>query len=659
MNRIDPVRRRLRRPLAEVGGLVFAHCLLDGAYASRTQRNSGGSGCRLRRRGAFGAVTLLAVATWLGSALAQDVVQSSGEVRRGVDTAGLCVEEPPSEGDAAGLTEEELLLGSAASEETSASGERPPRNVAPGLPREQPATADSGATSGCSTSARVDVASAPLLATRRSRGELLWELEDARSEEKREQSLDHLKEAVRQWPDDEELNIALAIAYHRDENELWALKVLGEYQVRRPPACAAQTVEAWLRHRRGEPDEAAVALRNPACAAATPEVRARRHLILAKMAAERGDVAEAVRELGRARETGTFYEEDTALLDRLQRRYEPARVPLLRWRLAAAAGWTSNGLAGNPAEVDATAPEHSGLGDLGFDLDWTHDGEGMVRPTLELGGYAHRLSAEAAEELSLLTLSVRPGIILGKDVPRVRLGYRGETLVLEGGGRFEQGPLRYGESHAGELELAVGDGFISFVDAGLRSFREHARTRAELEQGFIGAGAINPRVQGALGVAARTYWARHRAYDQVGGTALGRLHVELVPDWQLRQELNLSVDDYPHSEGYFPSARGSERLEWSSLFSIGLWRRLGGGVFAAAEVSRSHRSSKADSYDYEAFRGILRLVWASDWQTASRHSIGAGDHAKLGWTKTGSQIASEQPDLRELLRRDRAVERGL
>ncbi len=503
-----------------------------------------------------------------------------------------------------------------------------------------------------------DAAPSVAMATEEDRKALFHELQHAKNPQELERVLELLKSAKDRWPDDEEIHIALATAYARDHNELWALRVLGEYQLRRPPACAAQTVEAWLRYQQAELDQAEEILQSPGCAAAPPEVKARRYLVLAQIAAERGRTAEAERELQRAAEQGAYYEEDGWLLEQLQQRYDPGRLPVLSWQVGLVAGWTSNGLSGTPADTEATGTEPSGLGELRLDVDWIHDARGMIRPTLGVAVHANQLTAASARDLSYQKFSLRPGVILGRVLPRLRVGYRGEALVLAGGDSYEEGPLWYTESHAGELELTAGPQFMAFITAGRRAFRERVRTRTEVEHGLIWARGIHRYVHAALGASARAYSAQHRAYDQVGISVLGNLQEEPFPNWQLRQQLSLSVDSYPGSAGYFPSADGAERQEWSSHLSASVGRRLGAGVTLAAEFGRSHRNSVADAYDFKELRATLRLTWASDFQALSRRVISAEHYAKLGWAGQGATDEPEQPNVRELLRQDEAVQRG-
>lgn len=487
---------------------------------------------------------------------------------------------------------------------------------------------------------------------------LLAQLEQARSEAALDEVLEQLKDATERWPDDEALHVALAMAYHRLDNGMWALRVLGDYRLRRPPACAAQTLEAWLRYRQAELDEATDLLEGHACAGTVPELEARRHLLLAKISEARGDAAGVRRELHAARERTAFYDEDEVLLNQLQSRYDPGWLPPLSWRLSLAAGWTSNGLSGTPVEAEATGTAHSGIGELRLDADWTHDGGGVVRPTVGLGLHAHELSAESARELSYEKLTLRPGLFLGRFAPRLRLGYRGEGLLLRGSDRYEDGPLWYTESHGGELELTLGPSYMAYASAGHRTFRERVRTRTEVEEGLIWTRAIGNDVQGALGASGRTYFARHRAYDQVGATLIASLYVELAPACQLRVQSSLSGEVFPSSEGYFPSAEGRERQELSTHVSTGVWWRVGKGLFAALEAGHNHRNSTADAYDFREWRGLGRVTWTADWLTLTRRNVRSGEHATLGWSERSSADTSAGPDVRELLRQDESVQRG-
>ena len=491
-----------------------------------------------------------------------------------------------------------------------------------------------------------------------SPAQLMGQIKGATTAEQRQLIIDRLKGGAERWPHHEGLHVALALAYYRDGNKLWALRVLGEYQLRWPPACASKAVEAWIRLHQAELALAEELTGDRACAHASPEVRARMRLLRAKLAEARDDSAAVEQQLRRAAQSGSLYAEDAALLDELEAKYMPGWLPKLAWRLSAAVGYTSNGLGGTPLDVEASGLAPSGLGQLEMGADYTPIQDGAIRPVLGVGYFAHQLTARSSEELSYHRFSLRPGVLFGRVAPRLRVGYRGEGLLLHGGDRYESGPLWYAEGHAAEAEVTVGQRFASFVSLGYRSFRERVRSRIELDHGWLMAGELNDVMSGAFGGSLRGYAARHAAYDQVGVTGVGSLHSRLSSGWQLRQRLSVSLDGYPNSERYFSGAGGKARREWSSYFGIELRRALGAGLSLGAELSRSHRNSRADSYDFEEFRGMLRLGWSSSSRRAGRRTVTGEAATLLPWSRPNSLGDDDPPDVRELLRQDESVSRG-
>ena len=67
---------------------------------------------------------------------------------------------------------------------------------------------------------------------------------------------------------------------------------------------------------------------------------------------------------------------------------------------------------------------------------------------------------------------MRPGVIFGDTYVRALVAYRGEGLLLEGGDKYEDGPLWFYEAHRGELEIEFTKELTLFGGSGRRIFRE-------------------------------------------------------------------------------------------------------------------------------------------------------------------------------------------
>lgn len=253
-----------------------------------------------------------------------------------------------------------------------------------------------------------------------------------------------LKEAISREPSNGELVVALAQAYQRSNNSSWAMRTLSRYLEEQGPACPVTLALAYLKLTRAELSEARQLLDQSGCTV-PPEVFARRKLLSAYISVleERLERARAL--LDEVRQSPRIFEEDEALLAHLTRATTPERLPRVNGAVNLEAGWTSQGLAGSP--VDQTTRENSGtaITVLGARLEVMPKQTGNLRPLVEGHVQANQLWSDQASELSFRTGTGRVGVLLGRELPRVKVLGAFDVTQTEGGDQYEDGPEWYAE----------------------------------------------------------------------------------------------------------------------------------------------------------------------------------------------------------------------
>ncbi|MBN1611942.1 MAG: hypothetical protein JW940_35250 [Polyangiaceae bacterium] len=471
-------------------------------------------------------------------------------------------------------------------------------------------------------------------------------------------AIERLKSAREHHRSSETLVLALAAAYLADHNPFWALNVLSEHSATYPPACQARAWAAWVQIGQANLDEAEVWLETDECSE-PPELRARFLVLRALIAHHRQRASEAAVLLARARGVGHLYAEDRELLDHLSARYQPGRLPLLSFSLELAAGVTSNGLAGVPVDTQSRVDADSTVVLLGAYARVVGSNSGLVRPVFELDARAQELVRDAVQDYSYRQLALRPGVLLGRRIPRLELRYAVEAVQLQGGDRYQSGPVWYSEAHRGEYELEATHNLSVFGGAGYRLIRDRARTRFELDEGAVWGTPLGAGTNLIVGASARWYSARVSAYTELGATALAQLDMRLPSQLGLRVNASLSGDAYPHSEGYFPSAADRERSEMLTRASGGLWWPAASPLRGGIEYAYTRRDSTATDYSYIDHRALLRIQWSDDSDRLGTTTVPREGRVTLETGLRGS--ASRGPtgtSVRELLRQDESAQRS-
>jgi tetratricopeptide (TPR) repeat protein len=471
------------------------------------------------------------------------------------------------------------------------------------------------------------------------------------------EAIELLKRARERRPSSESLAVALGAAYWADHNPFWALNVLGEFVAAHPPACQARAWSAWVHVEQANLDEALSALETPECSD-PPELRARFLLLRALVAHHRRRTAEVRALLARARAVDRLYAEDKELLEDLGSRYEPGREPWASWSLELGAGFTTDGLAGAPVDEQSRADAESMLLSLGAHVRAVGTNSGPVRPMLEGQLRAHELTRESVRDYSYRLVSIRPGMLLGRSLPRLELRYAAEAVQLQGGDGYDSGPIWYSEAHRIEYDLQPRASLSVFGGAGYRWIRDRVRTRFELDEGLAWVTGLGSLAHLIVGGSARWYSARASAYTELGATLLAQLDARLLDELTIRVNFSLSGDAYPHSEGYFVSADGRERREFLSRGAVGFWWPLESSLRGALEYAYARRDSTATEYSYQDQRLLLRLQWTDDSDEFAHGVVPRKGRVPLETGSSGRATQARGASVRELLRQDEAAQRS-
>ena len=476
------------------------------------------------------------------------------------------------------------------------------------------------------------------------------------SEGKPAEAIALLKAGIEREPHKQSLRLWLARAYLDDDNGFWALRTIAAAAERSPEDCNLTLWQGFIQLRQDALDQAREVLRS-ACASWAP-VEARRALLLAMVEERAGSQLAAQTYLDQAHAARFAFPEDRNAILQLQGRLHPGYLAPLSGRLDLAMGGTTNARAGSPVD-----PASQGNGGKSLAVSFSGSMR-FVSPNrswarLSLEGEARGLTyqAEAVRDLSYLTLSGRPGVLLDGWGRSILLGYRYEALLLAAGDRFDKGPVWFSGAHRGEWELEILPELTLFGGAGQRAFREAGRTRTEVDGGVGTALPAGEKLHLVGALAGRYHDAKNDAYDQRGVSLLLSTELRAKNRWTARAGLLASVDWYPHSAGYFdppaPDAARSDRLLQLSfsVFAPPLKSRLKLGL----TYEFATRDSTAPLYDYTDHRVLAKAIWsftADPWLPRAATPIG---HVPLDYGLAASEVGERVQDL---LRQGEATQRS-
>lgn len=469
-----------------------------------------------------------------------------------------------------------------------------------------------------------------------------------------------VKDLVARCPGDARLKTLLGVAYAHAGNPFWAVRTLRARLDEDPSDCAARAWLAWVHFRQAALDEARETLAGgfEACGEAD---RARLLALRALVADAEGRPGEAARDIVEARFATSVWPSDARALPALAERLFPDGVADLAWRVEVLGGYTSNALLGSPTDPasGSVTESESGLGQ--FDA-WVRFAPAVARwwrPSLEVQGKGVGFAGTEVRGLSYLDLSGRVGVMVGRTLPRVLVGYRPDFLLLRQGDRYEAGPVWYYGAHRGEVEVEVAPWLLAFAGAGRRVFREAARTRTEADAGFGGRVAAHRRVAVLWAASGRVVRARESAWNLYGASGLAGAHVGLGAGFSARAGLTVAADFYPESSGYGPFGTPA-RDRRDVLVKPGLvaWSPPWHGLRAGVGYEFSRRRSTVSRYGFSDHRVALRLLWVGGHEFLGPREAPGKPLADLPWGAGDGEGAGVFERVQDLLRQDEAVQRS-
>jgi hypothetical protein len=258
--------------------------------------------------------------------------------------------------------------------------------------------------------------------------------------------------------------LLLARAYLDDNNDFWALRTVITAADIHHEDCNLTLWMAWIQIRQGALDQARDVL-DGACARWQPE-QARRSLLMAMLEKQAGSLAKAQVRLDEARAADFVFPEDRAGIIQLQDSLEPGHLPPITGRLDVALGWAANARAGSPSDPKSAGKiQPSPVGQTAIWVRFVAPGRSWVRPSLEADARVVGYSAAAQRDFGYLMMGARPSLLLGRGIRKALLAYHYESLLLEGGDRYDGGPLWFYDAHRGEGELELSSQVMIFGGA--------------------------------------------------------------------------------------------------------------------------------------------------------------------------------------------------
>jgi len=282
-------------------------------------------------------------------------------------------------------------------------------------------------------------------------------------------------------------------------------------------------------------------------------------------------------------------------------------------------------------------------------------GKGLwLRPSLEAGLKWIGFLDDDVEEMSYMSFSLRPGILVGALPPRVLVAYGGQSLLLPQGKDPYGGPPRwFMETHRAEIEVELPAGVTVFGGSGKSFFREQARSRTEAD---LGAGLQQSvghvRLLGAI--SSRLHRAKNPGYNLVGGTALGAVTAPLGRGVSVRGSFVVGGDFYTRSRDYFGSAK--DRQDLLVKLGLGVFAPPWHGVTFGLTYEPAFRMSTVDFYDYQDHRVLFRMRFVLEADPTAPRRIVPTDHVSF-W-EGAAQGGALAERVQDLLRQEDAARRG-
>jgi hypothetical protein len=478
------------------------------------------------------------------------------------------------------------------------------------------------------------------------------------NQDKAREAIALLKPLVKERSAEAVLARCLARAYLADKNPFWAQKTLQEAVSRNPKDCQSLSWLAWVYIGQGYVDLAREILKRPECP--ITEAERTRWLLLRAFVARTKEDHQATSDLvGQVADRDSMYAEDEELWHYLRRHVDPSWIEPIRLRLDLSGGYTSNATAGLPTDPGLQGPK-SPVGRLELIGTLVWPSKSTVRPALDLNFRGHGLTAKDASDQSYLELAARPAVILGRDMPRVVVGYEADLLLVN----QDKRSLFY-SGHRGEVELEM-EKWTAFLGAGYRIFDEDARTRAEFDGGVGGGFLLFDRLQVMLVGLLRYHLASEDPYDLMGATGILVMRTSLGAGFNLRVMGSFGIDYFLNSGGdagdlYFGTT--DKRFEMFSRLSAGVWSPAWSGVRLGLIYDLSWRDSTADTdrmdFDFLEHRAFLTVRWTFDSNPWAPALEAPRVHTPLHYGLSSRKASGlDEERIQDLLRQDEADRRG-
>ncbi len=431
----------------------------------------------------------------------------------------------------------------------------------------------------------------------------LWDYPDSQRD-----AIDLLKAAKACNAPNQDLTRALGIAYARMENYPWALRTLAQLNAQYPDDCETTAWMAWIQIQMAMPDEAKQTIASQKTCESSA-LQARMQLLDAMASMTNNKKKEAQSAIDNAAHQEAMTKSDLKALESMQTTLGIQSAPNLSWKIQLDGGYASNAMSGSPSDPSLNGKDLDSPfidGDIRFTLDPWKDA--FARPVLEGQFTGEYLTSEDTKTASYIDLSMRLGAQIDSDSLKFSAWYRPESLILDGGDKYNKGPVQFYLSHRIELDFEILKWLYIFTGYGHRTFRQMVRTRDEFD---IGAGARHP-----LGLGfALTWGATYRHWFSTGDMYdLNGINLSLALDYRIpshdilfRLNGSFSLDDYADSKGYFE--QDAARRDYAARGTFQVWSPSWAGVRVGAQFKASRRWSTADDYDFVDYRGMISVKW--------------------------------------------------
>lgn len=464
-----------------------------------------------------------------------------------------------------------------------------------------------------------------------------------------------LKAQLEVIPDSRDLKLLLAAAYLGDHNPFWAIRTLAPQVNSLPDDCELRIWLAWAYLDLGDTSRSVELVDHASCRGPNP-LAARAALIRALIARARGQSDVAASELEAARKAPGLFPGDLEAFSKIASEVESDRIPELTWKFEAREGYTSNALLGSP--TDPNRPSNlSGISTASVFYQLTSwirlspKLKSALRPSLELEARVFQLSDPDLSQQSYVNPSARIGTFIGERLPRTFVGYRPDYLQLAGGDSRIEGRFWYMGGHRAEVETEFTPWLLGFIGVGRRDFRPIVRNRYEADGGLGGQLQFTPQLGLIWAVSLRKHWSDSGVYDLLGATGLANLKYDLPGGWRPRIGINVAVDDYASSRGYFSDQARRDGFVKSSVV---LWSPELEGWRAGWSYDYAHRDSTASLYDFDDHRITMMLSWSgsADFTRVTLQRSHQQPSANIEWGLKDGTTSRVQERVQDYLRED-------